>query len=195
MNESSNTNRDISSPNQQLRAHLNKNLLHILNEKWNRLRGVNIGKNVIIDFSARLLRFPKGIFIGNDVIIKAGSHVCPCRSESSVEIGDRTTIGFYTMIYASSQVVIGSDCMIAPFVYIVDSDHGIARRELMNRQANTPQPIRIGSDVWIGAHSIILKNVNIGDGAVIAAGAVVKDDVPSFSIVGGIPAKVIGERS
>lgn len=182
-------------PNQQLRAHLNRNLLHTLNEKWNRIRGVHVGKNVIIDYSARLLRYPKGIYIGDDVIIKAGSHVCPCRSESSVHIGNRTTIGFYTMIYASSQVVIGNDCMIAPFVYIVDSDHGTARSEPMNRQANTPQPIHIGSDVWIGAHSVILKNVKIGHGAVIAAGAVVKDDVPSFSIVGGIPAKVIGERS
>jgi len=84
--------------------------------------------------------------------------------------------------------------MIAPFVYIVDSDHGIGRNELMNRQQNQPAAIRIGDDVWVGAHSVILKGVHIDHGAVIAAGSVVREDVHKFTIVGGVPAKVIGER-
>lgn len=55
-------------------------------------------------------------------------------------------------------------------------------------------PINIGHDVWIGARAIIMDGVNIGNGAVIAAGAVVTKDVPDFAIVGGVPAKIIKYR-
>lgn len=85
--------------------------------------------------------------------------------------------------------------MIGPFVYIVDSDHGIRRGELMNRQPNQCKTILIGNDVWLGAHSVILKGVQIEDGAVIAAGSVVRENVPSNAIVGGVPAKILGVRS
>lgn len=84
--------------------------------------------------------------------------------------------------------------MIAPFVYLVDSDHGIDKGTKMNQQPNQTAPIKIGSDVWIGTGAKILKGVTIGDGAIIAAGAVVKDSVEPYKIVGGIPAKTISER-
>lgn len=84
--------------------------------------------------------------------------------------------------------------MIAPFVYIVDSDHGLQREKKMNLQPNSARPISIGNDVWIGAHCVILPGVKIHDGAVIAAGAVVREDVPPYMIVGGVPAKPLGER-
>nr|WP_200389622.1 DapH/DapD/GlmU-related protein [Thiocapsa imhoffii] len=64
----------------------------------------------------------------------------------------------------------------------------------MNRQANIANPIRIGNDVWIGAHAAILSGVTIGEGAIVAAGAVVRQDVDPYTIVGGVPAKVLGER-
>ncbi|MGE3149656.1 MAG: acyltransferase [Pseudorhodoplanes sp.] len=111
-----------------------------------------------------------------------------------MRIGDRTTIGFYSLLYATAGITVGRDCMIAPFVYIVDSDHGIAAGTPMNRQANVAAPISIGSDVWIGAHAIILSGVTIGDGAIVAAGAVVREDVEPNAIVGGVPAKQIGMR-
>ena len=61
-------------------------------------------------------------------------------------------------------------------------------------QNNTTDSIKIGNDVWLGTGSKILAGVTIEDGAVIAAGAIVKSDVKANQIVGGIPAKVIGER-
>jgi len=54
--------------------------------------------------------------------------------------------------------------------------------------------IKIGNDVWIGAHAVILPGVTINDGSVIAAGAVVTRDVPPYSVVGGVPAKAIKQR-
>ncbi|MDA3894777.1 MAG: DapH/DapD/GlmU-related protein [Desulfobacteraceae bacterium] len=188
-------NKDKSRPNQQLRLHYQRNFFHKICNAWHRLRGVQVGRNVIIDRSAKLLRYPNQIYIGDDTIIKSGSHLCPCQPSSKIRIGERTTIGFYTLIYASNEISIGEDCMIAPFVHIVDSDHEISRHAMMNRQDNKMSPIHIGSDVWIGSHSVILKGVNIRDGAVIAAGAIVKEDVAPYKIVGGVPAKVIGERS
>lgn len=56
------------------------------------------------------------------------------------------------------------------------------------------EPVKIGADVWIGARALIMGNVNIGHGAVIAAGAIVTKDIPPFAIVGGIPAKIIRYR-
>ena len=55
-------------------------------------------------------------------------------------------------------------------------------------------PINIGSDVWIGAEAIIMDGVTIGNGAIVAAGAVVTKDVPDYGIVGGVPAKLIKYR-
>ena len=55
----------------------------------------------------------------------------------------------------------------------------------------TPAPIVVGNNVWIGSHATILKGVTIGDGAIVAAGAVVTKDVPANTIVGGVPAKPI----
>jgi acetyltransferase-like isoleucine patch superfamily enzyme len=64
----------------------------------------------------------------------------------------------------------------------------------INRQPNTARPIRIGNGVWIGAQALILSGVTIADGAIIAAGSVVREDVAPNTIVGGVPAKVIGVR-
>lgn len=54
-----------------------------------------------------------------------------------------------------------------------------------------PRPVKIGKNVWVGAHATILPGVTVGDNAVIAAGAVVTKDVPAFAVVGGVPAKII----
>lgn len=185
----------MNDANQQLRAHVRLTLRHRLRAAWHRIRGVRLGEGAIVDAGARLLRYPRAISVGEGAILKDGSHLCPCREGASVSIGARTTVGFHTLIYASARVEIGDDCMIAPFVHIVDSNHGTRRDTPMNRQPNETDPIRIGSDVWIGGHAVILKGVTIGDGAIVAAGSVVREDVAPYSIVAGVPARVIGERT
>jgi len=183
-----------AAPNNQLRQHLGWGLPNRARVAWHRLRGARLGGNVWVDWSAQLLRYPARISIGSGAILKAGCHVCPCNKGATVSIGARTTIGFYTMIYASSRIEIGDDCMIAPFAYIVDSNHGIRRAERMNRQANTVAPVLIGADVWIGAHAVVLSGVSIAEGAIVAAGAVVREDVEPYTIVAGVPARRVGVR-
>ncbi len=104
---------------------------------------------------------------------------------AQVKIGDKTFINRCSNIFCKDMVHIGSRCAISWDVTIMDNDfHYIDDND-------NSKPIYIGDDVWIGCHSLILKGVHIGDGAVIAAGSVVTKDVPSYSVVGGNPAKVI----
>jgi len=181
-------------PNNQYRVHQRRSVFTRVRCVKHRMRGARISRNVIILDGVQLLRYPRQIDIGDSVVLKTGAHICPCLSDARIAIGARTTIGFYTLLYASSEIVIGADCMIAPFVHIVDSNHGTRRGIPMNQQPNVTAPIHIGSDVWIGTHAVILKGVTIGDGAVVGAGSVVKTDIPENTIVAGSPATAIGER-
>lgn len=89
------------------------------------------------------------------------------------------------------KIEIGNNVAISEFVTIRDSDNhhieGLGAHQMT-------QPIKIGNNVWIGMHATILKGVTIGDGAIIAAGAIVSKDVPPNTLVAGIPARVIKEN-
>ncbi|SMG52988.1 Acetyltransferase (isoleucine patch superfamily) [Marivirga sericea] len=178
----------------QLRNHLKfswKNYLRALKQK--RRIGF-LGERVFIDKNVELLRFPKNISIESQVVLKEGSRICSCNENAKISIGRNTTVGFHTFIYASEKIEIGNDCLIAPFVYIVDSDHVAAKGKLINLQANVTEAITIGNDVWIGSGAKILKGTIIEDGAIVAAGAVVSGHIKTNEIFGGIPAKKISER-
>ena len=83
--------------------------------------------------------------------------------------------------------------MFGPNVSIMAATH---ETEVQSRRDNVEyaKPVVIGDDCWIGGHTVILPGVTIGQGCTIAAGAVVTKDVPAQAIVGGVPAKLIGER-
>jgi acetyltransferase-like isoleucine patch superfamily enzyme len=98
------------------------------------------------------------------------------------------------MIDASEEILIGEDCMIGPFCYITDHDHGVGTQGRVADQPLVSKPTRIGRDVWIGAGAVILKGVNVGEQAIIAAGAVVTKNVEARAIVAGVPARSIGRR-
>src|SRR5690606_10426864 len=104
-----------------------------------------------------------------------------------------TTINRNCCILA--KVKIGKDCSIAPNVIIVGANHLFKDSSAtIKSQGVELKGIIIEDDVWIGANATILDGVIIRKGVVIAAGAVVHKDVDSFSIVGGVPAKIIGKR-
>lgn len=98
-----------------------------------------------------------------------------------------------TTIVSMDHIVIEKGATIGPGVAIFDHDHNL----LLNHNkedAFVCAPIKIEKKAWIGANAVILKGVTIGESAVVAAGAVVNKDVEPYSIVGGIPAKSIGNR-
>lgn len=108
-------------------------------------------------------------------------------------IGERAHIGIGTIITCRESITIGDDALIAEYVTIRDQDHRYGGPEVTAKNGFDTAPIAIGDNVWIGAKATITKGVTIGDNAVVGAGAVVTKDVPANSIVGGIPAKVIGQ--
>jgi len=112
-------------------------------------------------------------------------------------LGDFVSIQRRTYIWAGekSQIRIGDYTMIAPGVFITSDNYGLKKNDKIRSQATKEADVTIGSDVWIGAYSIILQGVTIGDGAVIAAGSIVTKDVAPYAIVAGIPVKPIGKRS
>lgn len=180
--------------NSQLRKHLKRTIPVKWRSFRNKSRIGHLGQDVFFEKGVELMRYPKNISLGDGMVLKKGARLCPCNETATISIGNFTTVGYHTYMFASEKIQIGNNCLIAPFVYIVDSDHSIDKEKNINQQPNITAPVIIGNDVWIGTNAKILKGVTVGDGAVIAAGALVKDDVAPYTIVGGIPAKKISER-
>lgn len=115
--------------------------------------------------------------------------------DAVIELGHHVTINAYSMINSSIGVKVGSNSLISFYVCIIDVDHGIKRNVLIRNQLPVGSPIEIGEDTWIGWGACILKGVKIGNGAVIGAGSVVTKDVPPYTVVAGVPARKIKERT
>jgi acetyltransferase-like isoleucine patch superfamily enzyme len=107
-----------------------------------------------------------------------------------LELGDQVDIGEFTHIRANGGVRIGSRVLLAAHVVIASRAHPT---ELPRWGITKDAPIVIGDDVWIGASAVVLPGVTIGEGAIVAAGAVVTHSVDPFTIVAGVPAKEIGK--
>lgn len=136
-------------------------------------------------------------FAAKLMFVKCGRNIDIGRKisfSSNVEIGNSSSIGDFA--YIQGHLNIGSNVMIAPNCVFIAADHVIDRIDIpMNMQGRTEGHIIIEDDVWIGYGCIVLNNVRIGHGAVVAAGAVVVHDVPPLMIVGGVPAKEIKYRN
>ena len=131
--------------------------------------------------------------MGKNVNIESGASFTPW-----VSIGDYSGIGVNCELNATlgGEIKIGKYVMMGPECVIYTRNHSFARTDIPMQQQgyDEPKEVVIGDDVWIGRRVIILPGVHIGEGSVIAAGAVVTKDVPPYSIVGGCPAKVIKNR-
>ncbi len=136
--------------------------------------------------------FAAGLFFekcGKNVDIGRKAKLSP-----SICIGDNSSIGDRS--YFQGKVSIGKDVMMAPECAFISVNHNYSSlSKPMNQQGSNESEITIGNDVWIGYRVTVLSGVKIGNGVIVAAGAVVTDDVPDNAIVGGIPAKVIKFRS
>lgn len=112
-----------------------------------------------------------------------------------ISVGSGFSINTGAFMDGRGGIDMGDNVMVGPYAVIVSSNHDFRQSRLpMNQCAHTTAPVRIGNDVWIGAHAVISGGVAIGSGAVVAAGAVVTADVADSAIVGGVPATVIGRR-
>jgi maltose O-acetyltransferase len=134
----------------------------------------------------RILRFT-GMSIGNNVAIDRGFD-CLTGQEEFIHIDDYTAIGVGAKFWNFNHIHVGRFCMFAADVTLVNGGHNV----------NTLEPfsglLTIGNGCWIGNGARIIGPLTMGDNVIVAAGAVVVDDVPSGAIVGGVPARVIKMR-
>lgn len=144
----------------------------------------------------------KYISVGERSDIQKGSYITAWDKSKKLEfqpsiiIGSDCHIGAYNHVTSINNISIGDGFVSGKWVTITDNSHGYATMDDLElpvsvREIVSKGPVKIGKNVWLGDKVTILPGVTIGDGVVVAANSVVTKDVPPYSIVGGIPAKVI----
>lgn len=174
----------------------------VLHNHWIKRYIGYLGKNSSIGVGCQLLGGINKIYIGDNTGI--GKHaILGCWKKYNdkeynpkITIGDNTHIGEYTQISAAQEVCIGNGVLTGRFVYISDNNHGNSDYENLaccptDRPLNIKGPVVIGDNVWIGDKASILSGVNVGKCSIIGCNAVVTKDVPPYSVVGGVPARII----
>ena len=155
--------------------------------------------HITIGEDTRLLRGSVVMANGGPVRIGAGSLVASYAIVQavggSVEIGSRSSVGDFSNLYGQGHLRIGDNVLMASGVRIMTAEHSFERRDVpIAQQPERVAPTVIGDGAWIAANVIILAGVTVGEGAVCAAGAVVTSDVEPYTIVAGVPARLIRRR-
>ena len=114
---------------------------------------------------------------------------------TKIHIGDWCTLMFDFQVNAAVSVRIGEGCLIASRVFIADSDHVLQPGVTMTSRSHeyASAPVVIENNCWLGQNVVVLKGAHIGHHSVVAANAVVNKSFPPYSIIGGVPARRIGE--
>lgn len=145
------------------------------------------GQGLRAERDVRVVRLsPSGrVVLGRDVLLAEGVRLHLRDAGARLEIGDGSFLNYRTEVIAHQRVTIGRNCLLAWDVQVLDSDS--------HRIDGAPHtaPVTIGDRVWIGCRATVLKGVTVGDGAIVAAGAVVTRDVPPRALAGGNPARVL----
>jgi acetyltransferase-like isoleucine patch superfamily enzyme len=161
------------------------------------------GEGLRLGLEARLVAPPgeRRIKLGRDCVIRG---IIRCEGDGRVEVGDLVYLGDGVIISARTKIEIGDGTLLAHGAQVFDNDtHPLDAAE---RQAHfrtilkleparafdiPSRPVRIGRGCWIGFGAAVMKGVSLGDGAIVAAGAVATTDVPPNAIVAGNPARVV----
>ena len=154
------------------------------------LRGmVFLGKRVEIHATPELSRLEIGrwVHIGDGNAIRC--------HEGSLRIGDKVVFGKDNVVNTYLDIEIGDSALVADWCYICDFDHKMDDIDTpIKDQGILKGPVRIGADTWVATKVTVLRGTRIGRGCVLGSHAVVKGDIPDYSIAVGAPAKVVKNR-
>lgn len=139
--------------------------------EWRRL--INAKSNIRVHPTASI-RYANNIYIGENSHINMHCHIWPGKN---------------------SKIILGDNLLMGPGVTVLATNHGMAKNDIMMQQDDIEKDTVIGNDCWLCSNVTVTAGVHIADGCIVAAGAVVTKDITEpYSIVGGIPAKVISKR-
>jgi len=164
-------------------------------------KNISIGEKSIIDIKTKIYNNNNKLIIGDNVYLRSnakGYHagmpfsttILIDKKNAICKIGNNCRInGAY--IHAQKKIIIGENSVVASGVNIIDSNgHEVLSKNRTTGRDN-PEKIIIGKNVWIGLNAIILKGTTIGDNSIVAAGSVVKGNIPENVVVQGNIAKVV----
>ncbi|BDU51119.1 acyltransferase [Haliovirga abyssi] len=153
--------------------------------KWNFFGSkIEIGKNIRFDNWNTYIE--DNVKIEDNVILGG---------KGEIFLGENTSLNPNCFIVSQKKVKIGKNCMIAPNVYITDEIHNHDRIDIpIKFQGYKYKEVIIEDNVWVGRGTTILAGIKIGRDSIVGAGAVVTRNIEPFSIVGGVPAKLISKR-
>ena len=186
---------------------------NLLNRAWQRIQQAGVvtaasqaGQRFAAFGPHSMLAFPAGsvygerwICIGDETMI--ADHVTICAGmapghdlgpDPVLRIGDRCVIGRGSHIVAHHSIDIGSDVFTGPYVYVTDQNHQYEDPDVpIGRQWPVNSAVSIGAGCWLGTGTVILPGSRLGRNVVVAAGSVVRGEVPDHCVVAGVPAKVV----
>jgi acetyltransferase-like isoleucine patch superfamily enzyme len=178
-----------------VRVRYYRRLISFVNKLWYRSLGMKIGSNTLIQRLS--VSWPHQVSIGTEcnfetnIVFKFDGIWKP---GPAILIGNCVFLGTGVEFNIRKGISIGDHSLIASGCRFIDHDHGFAANTLVHKQKGEEKKIIIQDDVWLGCNVVILKGVEIGKGAIVAAGAVVTKSIPADEIWGGVPAKKISVR-
>lgn len=156
---------------------------------------IKIGNGVVFSKDVFLINRENGkIDLKDNVYLDENVRLLAARN-GKIEIDIGTEIGYGTIINSGGKTTIGKFCMVASYVNINSSSHGMKKDEFIKYQDHVHGEIFISDDVWIGSNVAIVKGSTILTGAVIGAHSLVNSNIEEFGIAVGVPAKIIRYRS
>ena len=165
-------------------------------KRFKDVKGVSFPINITTK-GEQYIEIGKGTSFGDYMYLTAWNRTCAGGNfKPLISIGRNCDFGAWNHITCINKIVIGNNLLTGKWVTITDNSHGDTDFDTLKiaplkRIVTSKGPVVIGNNVWIGDKATILPGVTIGDGAVIAANAVVTKDVLAYSVVGGNPARII----
>lgn len=157
-------------------------------------KGVTLERGVIIDGMSH-----DGIILGDNVVIGAYSLVrasSPSSLGAGLRMGNNSAIDAYSFIGAAGPVLIGENVIMGQHVSFHAENHNYDRTDIPIKEQGTRRiGIVIEDDCWVGSNAIFLDGCHVGRGSVIAAGSIVRGEIPPYSVAAGAPARVIKSRA
>ena len=167
----------------------------------NKNPNVSFGLGFTLDMATKINVRKNKLTVGENVYLRSNSNgyhagmpfpttILVDKIGAECVIGDNCRING-TYIHAQKRIMIGRNSVIAAGVNIIDSNGHVLHSSNRTQGRDSPKAIIIGENVWIGLNAIILKNTNIGNNSIVAAGSVVKGTFPNNVLIQGNPAKII----